>query len=65
MSSLLKLPGERCRLKVERSVRVILLCESNGQKHQSYIYDLTEVIVLEEIFPLLINYRDIPNTVGL
>ena len=38
---------------------------SNGQEHQSNIYDLTEVIVLEEIFPLPIGYRDIPNTVGL
>ena len=74
MSSLLKLPRERCRLKVKMikwSVRMILLCEpnnktaSNGQEHQSHIYDLTEVIVLEEIFPLPISYRDIPNIVGL
>ena len=74
MSSLLKLPRERCRLKVKMikwSVRVILLCEpdnktaSNGQEHQSHIHDLTEVIVLEEITPLPISYRDIPNIVGL
>ena len=74
MSSLLKLPRERCRLKVKMikwSVRVILLCEPdnktapNGQEHQSHIHDLTEVIVLEEIIPLPISYRDIPNIVGL
>ena len=56
---------------IKWSVRVIQLCESNnktasnGQEHQSHIYDLTEAIVLEEIFPLPISYRDIPNIVGL
>ena len=51
------------------SVRVILLCKSNnktmsnGQEYQSHIYDLTEVIVLEDIFSLPISYRHLTRQV--